>query len=273
MSFLGYKKIKPLDTLSTMPSPSPSPEPCSPAESETNLWKTRWLYQSLRLCRAFDPTTGGWLEQQEAALLCDLACSLLPNSTAVEVGSFMGKASRYLAVGTLFSGSKLFCIDPFDSTGIGEQPHMQKLFQRYHNTLGACVWNMDLVLGEGLDTHVTFLATTSKEGAATLKKDKVPVDLLFIDGNHQEAYQDYLTWEPRMAEHGMICLHDTICGGTYGPDGPDNTRFRMLQEHGWRVFSQQVSIAALTRDTEYWSTRIKSFSDYISACSHRDDIG
>jgi hypothetical protein len=130
-------------------------------------------------------------------------------------------------------------------------------YGRHKGTLPIFLRNLENLLGEPETGHITIAEAFSKDAAKKWKEG--PIDLLFIDGNHPECYQDFLCWEPHMAEHGMIALHDTNCRGAYGKDGPDNTGFYMQQEpHNWKAFGQADSLAAFTREPEFWITRIEA---------------
>lgn len=252
-----------------MPSVSPLQLSCSPIESlrdscsrdvSIDLWRYRWLGMAVRLCHATEHMIGGWLSPHEAQFLTDLTASLPNRSLAVELGSFMGKSSRYLTIATLFSQSRLVCIDPFDSSGKGEPTDdIVKLYQRYAvhgGTLPIFLRSLETLLTDQETEHVTITKALSKDAAKKWKEG--PIDFLFIDGNHEECYLDFQCWEPHMADHGLIALHDTLCRGGYGQNGPDNTGFYMQHKHGWKAFGLADSLAAFTREPEFWATRLEA---------------
>lgn len=226
-----------------------------------------WLTKTVQLIRMLDPTTGGWLSENESNLLVSLATVLPKRSTVVEIGSFMGRSTRYLAAGTRYSGSRLICIDPFTSSGIGEPEACQQFYRKLapQGSLSNFTWNMGLVFPDDKETeHVSVWQTTShKEAKAWSHAPSMPpIDLIFIDGNHQEAYEDVLAWEPHLASHAMLAMHDTTCGGIYGPHGPDNTVFLIQQERGWKPWTRVDSLTCLIRDEgDFWKTRFESASE------------
>ena len=246
-----------------LPSPGGSCDPPQDPRPEVRIWMDAWLTKTVQLIRSFDPTTGGWLSENESNLLVSLATILPRGSTVVEIGSFMGRSTRYLAAGTRYSGSRLVCIDPFTSSGIGEPEACQKLYRKLapQGSLSNFTWNMQLVFPDEKETlHVAVWQSQSREEAANWSQG--PIDLIFIDGNHQEAYEDVVAWEPHLASHAMLALHDTTCGGIYGPHGPDNTVFLVQQERGWKPWTRVDSLTCLIRDEgDFWKTRFESASE------------
>jgi len=249
-----------------MPSLSPTPAGSS---TEIDTWKKRWLTYTGKLIQLTDQNVGGWFFPQEAGILLQLSACLPKGSRVVEIGSFMGKSTRYLAAGTLFSGSSLTCIDPFESSGEGEPEEMQKFYRQIApaGTMSLFTFNLRQIFpNEDLD-HVEMIVKPSLK-AAKGWGDFKPIDLLFIDGNHKEAYDDFRAWLPHMAPWGLVALHDTHCGGIYGTNGPDNTVFYACQQHGCHVFAGADTLTILTRGKqepgneahEFWRTRLEAFT-------------
>lgn len=58
-----------------------------------------------------------------------------------------------------------------------------------------------------VDPDINFITERSEEVAS--KWDK-PIGVLFIDGNHTEARQDFLAWERHVVPGGYILFHDYI---------------------------------------------------------------
>jgi len=151
--------------------------------------------------------------------------------------------------------------------GEGEPEEYQKHYRKLspQGSLGSFNWNMGLVFPNDEETQHVYVwqSTSHKEAKAWSHAPSMsPIDLIFIDGNHQEAYEDVVAWEPHLASHAMIALHDTTCGGIYGPHGPDNTVFLIQQERGWKAWQRVDSITCLVRDEgDFWKTRFESAAE------------
>ena len=66
---------------------------------------------------------------------------------------------------------------------------------------------------------IRVLPGYSTEFADTFKE---PIDLLFIDGNHEfeAVLQDYEQWSPLIKDGGIIAFHDVVLDADGDPAGP-----------------------------------------------------
>lgn len=143
----------------------------------------------------------GWLTVEEGELLYRLARACAGRGAIVEIGSFKGKSTIWLAKGALAGArAKVVAIDPH--TGSEE-----------HRRGDHALWTYDDFLANlrraGVEEAVIPLVTTSAEAANSFDQ---PVELLFIDGDHsyKMVRQDFDLWFPRLLEGGYLLMHDTI---------------------------------------------------------------
>lgn len=143
----------------------------------------------------------GWLTVEEGELLYQLARACTGKGVIVEIGSFKGKSTIWLAKGAMAgAGVHVFAIDPH--TGSPEHRHGEQQ-----------VWTYDQFVANlqraGVHEIVTPVVATSAEAAERFDQ---PVELLFIDGDHryEMVRQDFDLWFPRLVEGGYLLLHDTI---------------------------------------------------------------
>ena len=146
----------------------------------------------------------GWLTENEAIALYDLACRLTPtHPVIVEIGSWLGKSSVILAKGLQGKTNPiLYCIDPFDAAGdagyaiLVEARGLQLKEQFIENVKRNNVYD-----------HIRILHGYSYDFAAGFSDE---IDFLFIDGNHayDSVMRDYTDWTPHLKTGGIIALHD-----------------------------------------------------------------
>lgn len=129
----------------------------------------------------------GWMSPDELTWLGERAAEM---ESVVEVGSLHGRSAFALLTGC---PGPVYCIDPWDDAAD----------QSYGSFMGACGHFPNLVAVRGLSPAV-----------ATGIPD---VDMVFIDGNHDEAQvtADIKGWLPKT--NRLICGHDYIHGGGF-PD-------------------------------------------------------
>ena len=146
---------------------------------------------------------GGMIRHTEAAMLYRWARALAPGSTIVEIGCYAGLSTSYLALGCLENGSKVYGIDPFD-TKLDQQTelcdHCVPLENKPSRQFVA-----DRLRASGLADRVELIEGFAEE---VVKSWKRPVHFLWIDGNHDRAYQDYMDWSPFLAPRARVAIHD-----------------------------------------------------------------
>ena len=138
----------------------------------------------------------GWLSVNEGLFLRKAASMVkgLPGHI-VEIGSFQGKSTIYLAS----TGQTVYAVDPhkgeIDDVKV---PPTLKAFR-------------DNIKKFGVAARIRLLRMTSK---AASRKWKGSIKLLFIDGLHDEknAEHDFRVWSPYVKSGGIIAMHDSFCG-------------------------------------------------------------
>ncbi len=139
----------------------------------------------------------GYLSEPEGRLLHRLACDCKGRGAIVEIGSWKGRSTIWLAFGSRDgTGKRIVAIDPHMSSPEMPQGNSFKEFRR--NLKNAGVENM-----------VEPIVKTSEEAALGFKGN---AEFVFIDGDHSYAHakQDFELWFPKVLEHGIMAFHDTM---------------------------------------------------------------
>ncbi len=170
----------------------------------------------LRHVEALAGTIEGWLSEPEGRLLYELARNCTGRGVIVEIGSWKGRSTIWLASGSKAgSAVPVHAIDPH--TGSPE-----------HRPGGARVATFEEfranVARAGVDDLVVPMVQPSLEAAVAFT---LPVELVFIDGDHayEAVLADFHAWFPKVVDGGVIAFHDTI-----GWEGPE----RVAEEHLYR---------------------------------------
>lgn len=160
--------------------------------------------QSIERIQPVASQVGGWLGAAEGRLLFSLAQRADPQTRIVEIGSWKGKSTIWLAAGAKAGrGARVAAIDPH--------------FGSYAHAPGQ---NTELELRQNLERagvadQVDVTVATSEEAAAQWRH---PVSVLWIDGDHsyEGAKHDLLLWQDHVIDGGVIAFHDTFID--YGPE-------------------------------------------------------
>jgi len=135
-----------------------------------------------------------WTTKDELRALYMLGASCPRGGTAVEIGSYLGASTCYLAAGLRRRTARLFCVDTWENQTMPEgERDTYAIFRR--NTAPFA----DVI------TAVRKRSEVLSDGDLSL-----PIDLAFIDGDHsyEAVVTDFERLAGWMAPGGIIAFHD-----------------------------------------------------------------
>jgi len=155
----------------------------------TTSIKLGWL-----ICKSKPSTKFTTSMEEKIALYClSLYASKFIKKPIVEIGSYKGYSTLFIAKGVKHSGrkNKVFSIDPH----YGTRPSFQK------------------TITEGQVKKIVFSIKDKSQHA--IKKFNKRISMLFIDGSHEyeDVREDFLSWSPLIVKGGFLLFHDI-----YSPD-------------------------------------------------------
>jgi predicted O-methyltransferase YrrM len=171
----------------------------------------------------------GFLSMKEGLKLFELAQRASGQAPCLEIGSYCGKSSLFLAEGCRAAGGYgLFSVD--HHRGSQEQQPGQEYFdgdlydpsEDRINTLPHFLRNLEQA---GLLSWVIPMVGESTQVARNWTD--VKLSLVFIDGGHSESdvSSDYECWSPYVVHGGYLCFHDIYPN----PDNGGQAPFRVFE--------------------------------------------
>jgi MMP 1-O-methyltransferase len=193
--------------------------------------------------------TPGFMPDDEGLALHAAALDAARLGPVMEIGTYCGKSSIYLAAAARKRGTVVFTIDHHRGSE-ENQPG-----QQYHDDRFA-----DPLTG-GLDTLPEFRRTMTHAHlddsliAIIGRSDIVarhwhhPLGAVFIDGGHSEhaAQTDYESWSPHIAPDGLLLIHDVFPDPADGGRPPYNIYLRALHSGAFREEPACGSLRVLRR--------------------------
>lgn len=145
----------------------------------------------------------GWLSDAQGRALYEAAKAARGRGAIVEIGSWKGRSTIWLAAGARLAGQRVLAIDPHAHSN--EDPQALTLAEFRANLERA-----------GVAHVVEPLVMTSSEAAGILTE---PVELLFVDGDHsyEGVRRDAALWLPRLIDGGTVMFHDVATASYSGP--------------------------------------------------------
>ena len=152
----------------------------------------------------------GWISGPEGYALLLMAAHGPGEGEIVEIGSWMGKSTCWLAAGSKSTGrEKVHAVDPFDGgPALADRAVIQEEGTTYHAFV-------DNLTRAGLFDYVEPIVATSQVAAGTWTK---PVRLLFIDGDHSYAAvkADFEMWSRFLVADALVAFDDVVSGSYEG---------------------------------------------------------
>lgn len=195
--------------------------------------------------------TKGFLSAAEGWKLYELAAESAQRAPCLEVGSYCGRSTLFLAAGCRAAGGHpLFAVD--HHRGSVEQQPGEEYFDPEL---------LDPVLGQ-VSTLLPFTRTLRRAG---LEDWVVPVvtdsaragrylpglrlGLVFIDGGHaaEDVDADFRAWAPRLVSGGYLCVHDIFPDSRDGGRAPYERFERTRAERGWESLGLVETLGVLRR--------------------------
>lgn len=177
----------------------------------------------------------GLVPEEVGEKLAELAAAVPGDLAIVEIGSYKGKSTCYLAAGAKDGhGARVYAVDAWDLAGnvTGRfgfaEPSTREAFEAQIRSVR-------------LASRITPIQGFSSGVAAAW--DGPPVGLLFVDGDHsaKAISEDISAWTPHLADGAVIVLDDL--------DTPKNPGVRQVYELladriDWRVEAGRLAIGA-----------------------------
>ncbi|MEM7555301.1 MAG: class I SAM-dependent methyltransferase [Cyanobacteria bacterium P01_A01_bin.84] len=133
---------------------------------------------------------------QELDTLYKLARECGENANILEIGSYVGASSCYIAAGLIEKGGSLFCVDTWEN---------QTMLEGEYDTMKEFLENTRI-----LSQYIIPIRKNSQNLAVSDINN--PLNFAFIDGNHSYAgvNHDYCMVAPWIIEGGILAFHDCI---------------------------------------------------------------
>lgn len=163
-------------------------------------------------------TIPGLIPDEQGEVLARLASSVNRSDAIVEIGSYKGKSTCYLAYGAGFLGPRVYAVDPWDLPGNPMGKH------RYSDPSVRQAFRAN-VIKMGYEDRITEVQEFSLNAVSRWNEigSGRRVGMLYIDGDHsaEAVRNDFLAWLPNLAYGRAIIVFDDL-------DTPKNPGVRVV---------------------------------------------
>ncbi|MDA8375332.1 MAG: class I SAM-dependent methyltransferase [Actinomycetota bacterium] len=191
----------------------------------------------------------GFMPAAEGEALCHFASLVLaPGTTGIEVGSYCGLSTIYLAHAAKEAGATIVSIDHHrgsEENGPGWEYHDAALVDPLSGTLDTLYRFRRTLEVAGIADQVVAVVADSAAAAAVLS----PARLVFIDGGHgrEIAWRDYRSYAPKVETSGLLIIHDVFEDPKQGGRPPWEIYREAIDSGAFVEFGREGSLRALRR--------------------------
>jgi hypothetical protein len=164
----------------------------------------------------------GFMADEEATRLHDLALAAAPLGPILEIGSYCGLSAAVIGSACKQHNTTLFSID--HHTGSEEQQPGEEyfdpdLFDKTMGQINTLPFLLKTIKTAGLGDYVVPMVCASTVAG---RMWRTPLSMVFIDGGHSfdAVYQDFLTWSPHVMANGLLVFHDIFLDPALGGQAP-----------------------------------------------------
>jgi hypothetical protein len=186
----------------------------------------------------------GFMPPDEGLALYEAA--RLSPGPLLEVGSYLGKSTLYLAAAARELGTQVVTVDHHrgsEEHQPGWEYHDPSLVDRTVGRLDTLPGFRHTIASAGVEDVVVAVVARAEDLARLWS---TPLGFLFLDGSHTEesAQRDYRSWAPHL--HGILAIHDVFPDPADGGQAPFHV-YRTALADGFEELPGTGSLRVLRR--------------------------
>jgi MMP 1-O-methyltransferase len=200
------------------------------------------------LIRAADAAPG-FMPSAEGLALFEAAAAYAARGPVVEIGSYCGKSTIYLAAAAGPAGQVVVTVDHHrgsEEHQPGWEYHDPRLVDPATGRIDTLPSLRATLATAGLEDQVVVVVGRSADVARLWG---TPLGLVFIDGGHTDAaaITDYEGWAPWVAQGGALAIHDVFADPAEGGQAPYRIYQRALKSGAFTEVRAEGSLRLLER--------------------------
>jgi MMP 1-O-methyltransferase len=200
------------------------------------------------LLRAAEAATG-FMPGAEGLALFGAAARYAGLGPVLEVGTYCGKSTIYLAAAARAAGQPVITVDHHrgsEENQPGWEYHDTSLVDPRTGRLDTLPHARATLAAAGVEDDVVVVVGRSADVARLWR---TPLGMLFIDGGHTDAAArtDYESWAPWVAPGGVLAIHDVFPDPADGGQAPYRIYQRALKSGAFTEVEGESSLRLLER--------------------------
>ena len=191
----------------------------------------------------------GFIDHNEGICLYNHALKSSKKGPILEIGSYCGKSTIYLATAAKEYNGCVYSVDHHtgsEENQVGWEYHDIELFDEETGRINSFPEFMrNLRKANLLDTVVPVVSDSS----LVSRYWKIPLSMVFIDGGHtmEAALNDFNNWKDKIIKGGILAIHDVFPNPDDGGRPPYEIYRKALSEKNFKEVEAVKSLRLLEK--------------------------
>ena len=191
----------------------------------------------------------GFIDHNEGICLYNYALNSSKKGPILEIGSYCGKSTIYLATAAKEYNGCVYSVDHHtgsEENQVGWEYHDIELFDEETGRINSFPEFMrNLRKANLLDTVVPIVSDSS----LVSRYWKIPLSMVFIDGGHtmEAALNDFNNWKDKIIKGGILAIHDVFPNPDDGGRPPYEIYKKALSEGNFKEVEVVKSMRILEK--------------------------
>ena len=191
----------------------------------------------------------GFIDHNEGICLYNYALNSSKKGPILEIGSYCGKSTIYLATAAKEYNGCVYSVDHHtgsEENQVGWEYHDIELFDEETGRINSFPEFMrNLRKANLLDTVVPIVSDSS----LVSRYWKIPLSMVFIDGGHtmEAALNDFNNWKDKIIKGGILAIHDVFPNPDDGGRPPYEIYRKALSEENFKEVEAVKSLRVLEK--------------------------
>ena len=191
----------------------------------------------------------GFIDHNEGICLYNHALKSSKKGPILEIGSYCGKSTIYLATAAKEYNGCVYSVDHHtgsEENQVGWEYHDIELFDEETGRINSFPEFMrNLRKANLLDTVVPIVS----DSLLVSRYWKIPLSMVFIDGGHtmEAALNDFNNWKDKIIKGGILAIHDVFPNPDDGGRPPYEIYRKALSEENFKEVEAIKSLRVLEK--------------------------
>ena len=191
----------------------------------------------------------GFIDHNEGICLYNHALSSSKKGPILEIGSYCGKSTIYIATAAKKYSGCVYSVDHHtgsEENQVGWEYHDIELFDEETGRINSFPeFIRNLRKANLLDTVVPIVSDSS----LVSRYWKIPLSMVFIDGGHtiEAAFNDFNNWKDKIIKGGILAIHDVFPNPDDGGRPPYEIYRKALSEENFKEVEAVKSLRVLEK--------------------------